>query len=77
MPSSAAVRVDTETRDTLKELARESGRPIGEILADAVHRYRRAKFLAAAEAAYAARGAQDAAEDAAWDATLADGLPEA
>lgn len=46
---------------------------MGDVLADAVERYRRERFLAEAAAAYAsAPGPHD--EDRVWEGTLADGL---
>ncbi|HEY8806863.1 MAG TPA: toxin-antitoxin system protein [Candidatus Limnocylindria bacterium] len=70
---TSAVRVPGSTHEALKELARESGKPMSEVLAQAVENYRRHVFLALAVAAY---GASTAAtpDDELWERTVADGL---
>ncbi len=81
--TSTTVRIKEETRAVLRELARETGEPIQEVLARAVEAYRRQRVLELTNAAYAAlrsdsglwRGEQE--ERAAWDATLLDGLEQA
>jgi hypothetical protein len=56
------------------------GRTMQDVLAEAVEAYRRQRFLEGANAEYAAlradptAWAEEQAERAAWDATLADGL---
>jgi predicted transcriptional regulator len=80
--STTTIRVSVETHNTLRELAQAIGAPMQEILEQAVEQYRRQRLLAATNAAYAALRADPAAwqqikeEQAAWDATLADGLEE-
>jgi predicted DNA-binding protein len=74
---TVVVRVREETRETLRDLAKTSGRPMGDVLADAVETYRRTAFLAEAAQAYAV--ASDAAADrdqALWETTVADGLTD-
>ena len=78
MPS-ANVRIDAETHEVLKRLAEQDGEPMQSILAKAVERYRRARFLEGANADFAAlrkrsKDWQDElAEREAWDSTLSDG----
>lgn len=65
---------------TLQELAARSGESIQEILDKAIEQYRRQTFLEEANQAYTALRnnpeiwADEIAERAAWDVTLADGL---
>jgi predicted transcriptional regulator len=80
--ATTSVRIDSTTRDTLRQLARESGVPMREVLERAVESYRRQRFVEEANAAYAALQADSQAwreelkEREAWDATLADGLDD-
>lgn len=73
------VRVPGRTYEELRKLAREAERPMSDLLADAVERYRRERFLADANAAYdalsPAKRRRYRRELAEWDAALADGLP--
>jgi hypothetical protein len=81
--SGTTVRVRSETRDLLRELAHETGEPIQDVLAKAVETYRRQRILAATNAAYAAlradpaRWQEEQRERAAWEGTLADGREDA
>jgi hypothetical protein len=81
--SSTTVRVSERTHATLSDLAARSGLSMQEVLTKAVEAYRRQQFLEEANAAFAAlradpaAWAEEQAERAAWDATLADGLEEA
>jgi len=74
------VRVTDATHQALQELAAQSGEPMTVVLARAVDRYRREQLLRDANDAWAAIKADPAAardmneEDAAWEATLQDGL---
>lgn len=74
----ALVRIPGETYSTLKKLSKETARPMSEVVAEAVERYRRERFLAEANAAYDALSPSAKRkyreESAAWDATLLDGL---
>ena len=78
--ASSTVRIRKETRETLRELAREAGAPMQDVLAAAVELYRRELLLARTNAAYAAlradsrRWQAELEERAAWEATLADDL---
>jgi predicted transcriptional regulator len=78
--ASETVRVKPETHAKLKALAEQSGRPMPEVLEQAVETLRRRRLLEAANRAYAAlRGDSKAwkgelAEREAWDETLEDGM---
>ena len=77
--STTTIRVPTETRDTLSEMARQSGLSMQSVIERAVELYRRQQMLAAINDAYAAvRNDQVAwsaleAERSEWDVTLVDG----
>jgi predicted transcriptional regulator len=79
MPT-ANVRVDVETHEVLKRLAEQDSEPMQSILAKAVERYRRARFLEDANEDFARLKARPKewqsylAEREAWDGTLQDGL---
>ena len=76
--STTTIRVPTETRDTLSEMARQSGLSMQSVIERAVELYRRQQMLAAINDAYAAvRNDQVAwsaleAERSEWDVTLVD-----
>jgi hypothetical protein len=78
--NSTTVRITEETREALRQMAREANAPMQEVLARAVEAYRRQCFLERANDAYAELRAdpvawqEELAERALWDATLADGL---
>ena len=78
--TTTTIRVSTETRDTLHELARTSGVSMQQVLERAIETYRRQRILAEVNAAYATVHEDAAAWDdlarerSAWDATLPDGL---
>ena len=77
--STTTIRVPTETRDTLSEMARQSGLSMQSVIERAVELYKRQQMLAAINDAYAAvRNDQVAwsaleAERSEWDMTLVDG----
>jgi hypothetical protein len=79
---STTIRVSEKTRATLHELARDEDAPMAEVVERAIEQYRRARFLDAVNAGYAALRADPVAwaeveaERRLWDATLADGLEE-
>ena len=79
MPS-ANVRISSESRDTLRRLAREEREPMQAILDKAIERYRREKFLRDANADYAAlrknarAWKEELKERELWEQTLSDGL---
>ena len=79
MPS-ANVRISSESRDTLRRLAREEREPMQAILDRAIERYRREKFLRDANADYAAlrknarAWKEELKERELWEQTLSDGL---
>jgi hypothetical protein len=80
--SGATVRVRRDTHESLRELARETGEPIQDIVSAAVELYRRQRILDATNAAYAALRANAKAwndelqERAGWEATVGDALDE-
>ena len=80
--STTTVRVHETTHRSLKEMARETGEAMADILADALQQYRRQRFLKGLAEDFAAlRSDPDAWEDElrerqAWDATLGDDLEE-
>jgi hypothetical protein len=77
--AGATIRIPESTRDTLRELSRQSGEPISELVAKATERLRREYFLEATNKAFAALREEPDAwqaeldERAEWDATLQDG----
>jgi predicted transcriptional regulator len=79
---STTVRVSGHTHEILRELAAATGEPLQQVLEDAVERYRRERFFADLQAAYARLAADEGswedelAERAELDGTLADGLGE-
>jgi hypothetical protein len=78
--TGTTVKVNAETYARLKEAVAETGEPMIEVLAKAVETYRRRAFLEGLNADFAAlrndpeAWAEEQAERAAWDATLADDL---
>ncbi len=79
MPT-ANVRIDVETHDTLKRLADQDKEPMQAILAKAVERYRRARFVEGANSDFADLKSRPknwnayVSEREALDGTLQDGL---
>lgn len=78
--SSVTVRIDDQSRETLRELSGLSGQSMQEVLHQAVEAYRRRVFLEQVNAAYGKLKADPKAwaelqrERDEWDATLGDGL---
>ena len=78
--AGTTVRISQETREALRELARQTNESMQDILARAVEAYRRERFLREVNAAYAALHAdveawrEEEAERAVWEGTIADGL---
>ena len=78
--ASATVRLAEQTRETLRQLAAQSGEPMSVVLDKAVEVYRRHCILEQTNAAYAAlrsdpeAWAEELEEREAWEATLPDGL---
>ena len=74
------VRVPSRTYAELRRLARDDDRPMSDLIADAVERYRRERFLAEANAAYdvltpaGKRRYRKALTE--WDSTMTDGLSD-
>ena len=82
MPSST-VRITTETRRTLQQLANEHNETMQSVLARAIEQYKRNLLLQQANDAYAALRAQPRQwaeaeeEQREWEATLGDDLEDA
>lgn len=81
--ATETVRVSAGTHSALKELSALTGGPMTVVLDRAVKAYRREQFLDECDRAYARLSAdpkewaEELAERAAWDVTLADGLEDA
>lgn len=82
MAATATVRVDEETRDSLRQLAEARGSTIPAVLAEIVATARDQALLDQMTVDFAALGAEPALradyenEASAWESTLADGLGE-
>jgi len=80
--ASTTVRVTEHTHAVLRELAAVTGKPLQQVLEQAVEQYRRDRFFADLRAAYArltddrAGWREELDERAELDGTLADGLDE-
>ena len=80
--STATMRVTIDARDTIRQLARETGMKQQQVIENAVENYRRHVFLESANAAYstlqsdASAWKEEQEERAVWDETLADGREE-
>lgn len=78
--ATTTIRVKTETREMLRELADASGMSMQRVLDEALDQYRRQTLLAETNAAYARLQAAPEAwsewmrEREEWDQTIADGL---
>lgn len=78
--SGSVVPVDELTREALEEMARAEGRPVPEVLREAVEEYRAKSLLDATNEAFERLRRDPAAwrreleERKAWEATLMDGL---
>ena len=78
--SHPTVRITKAAHDTLRELAREEGKPMQALLEEAVEALRRKRFLEQVNAAYAVLRTDPATwsdvdrERREWDVTLLDGL---
>jgi predicted DNA-binding protein len=74
------IRVPDVTHSILRELSDETGRPMQDILSEAVEEFRRHRMFELANEAYAAMRAdadewqEELEERRLWDTTLADGL---
>lgn len=78
--ASTTIRVDPRTHAILRELSEQEHKPIGQLVTEAVERYRDEKFWQEMEGALARLKADPAAwedyqdEIALWDTTSGDGL---
>jgi hypothetical protein len=79
----ANVRIQPESYAKLRQLAKEAGATMPDVLAEAIDELYRRRFLDECNAAYARLKAdpkawkKELAERRAWDATLGDGLEDA
>ncbi len=82
MSSSVTVRIDTATHAVLHELAELNGCSMQAVLASAIEKLRRDYFLDRTNAAYERMQYEDVDQDQAaweqafWDSTLKDALPQ-
>jgi hypothetical protein len=80
--STTTIRVSEKTHQLVATLAREFGTSMADLVEQAIEMLRRQRILDQINADYAALRADPSAwaevraEREAWDATLADGLPE-
>ncbi len=80
--STMTVRIHQETHSSLKEMARQTGEAMADILAKALEEYRRQRFLQGLAEDFAAlrndpqAWDEELRERQAWDATLGDGLED-
>jgi len=80
--STTTIRITVGARDTVRELARQTGLKQQDIVDHAVEQYRRQLLLDRANAAYASLNSNAPAreneqeERAVWDVTLADGMED-
>ncbi|NOT48170.1 MAG: toxin-antitoxin system protein [Acidobacteria bacterium] len=76
------VRVSESTHDVLRSLSRKEGKPMQDILDEAVEEYRRKAFLEGLSLDFEVLranveiGKEDEEEAALWDASLMDGLED-
>lgn len=74
------IRISRQSKATLRELAEHDGRPMQNVLDEAIERYRRDRFFRELDEGYARLQADPKAwqeeldERRLWDSTLADGL---
>lgn len=79
-PTSPVVKLKTETHAELQELAREENRPMGDIVADSLRRYKKEQFWKRARLSVERLRADPVAwkdyqaEIAVWDGMTSDGL---
>ncbi len=80
--STMTVRIHEDTHRSLKEMARQTGEAMADILAKALSEYRRQSFLRGLAEDFAALREdpeawdEELSERREWDATLGDGLEE-
>jgi hypothetical protein len=74
------IRISPQSKATLRELAKHDGRPMQNVLDEAIEQYRRDRFFREVDEGYARLRADPEAwqeeldERRLWDNTLADGL---
>ena len=78
--STTTIRIRSRDREVLRQLAKESGKPMRTVLEEAIEAYSREAFVKACNAGYARLRENPKAwadyvkERDAWDATLSDGI---
>lgn len=76
----STVRIDPKVHKVLRTLAEESGESMQSILAQAIERERRRRFLKSVNAAYGRLSDEEREEirleHSVWDVTLSDGLSD-
>ena len=78
--ASTTIRVSERTGSLVRKLAHESGETMQNVVDAAIEEFRRKKFFEEVNASYAAlqmdpeAWAEELAERAIWDSTLADGI---
>ena len=78
--STTTIRISTQTRNMLRELAQTKGLPMQKIAEQAIEQYQRQHLLTTTNTAYSQLRADEPAwqthleEQAEWDAVLNDGL---
>ena len=82
MNATTTIRVSTQTRNSLRELAQAVGLPMQKVIEQAIEQYQRQYLLRSANAAYAQLREDKPTwdtyqeEQAAWDVTINDGLED-
>ena len=82
MSATTTIRISTETRSSLRELAQAVGLPMQKVLEQAIEQYQRQYLLRSANVAYAQLREDKPTweiyreEQAEWDVTLNDGLED-
>jgi len=77
---STNIRISPQSKATLRELAEYDGRPMQNVLDEAIEQYRRDRFFRELDESYARLQAdpqvwqEELDERRLWDSTLADGL---
>lgn len=75
---SPNIRISPQSKVTLKELAKQGGKPMQTVLDEAVEQYRRDKFFQELDASYLRleERPEEVAERELWETTLGDGLED-
>ncbi len=71
---SPNIRISPRSKATLRELAKQEGKPMQTVLDEAIEQYRRDKFFRELDASFAQQSADP--DHQLWETTLGDGLDE-